>query len=104
MMRIEVLALAVLVGAATWVFRSLPMRFDLSGLRPEGGLSRLLAATGPAAIAALFVASILPSVAGGQGLPFWGGSAAVIALWFWRRSVVLATLGGALAFGLLSLV
>ena len=63
-MRAEVVALALMVGAATWAFRYLPLRFDLSGLAPDGWLSRLLAATGPAAIATLFVASVLREAMG----------------------------------------
>ena len=46
-MRPEILMLALAVGACTWAFRALPFRFDLTGLTPEGWLSRLLAATGP---------------------------------------------------------
>ena len=97
-MRSEVLLLILAVGASSWAFRALPFRLDLSGLAPEGRLGRLLAATGPAAIAALFAASALPLL--GQGAPLWGGSLAVLAIWFARRSVVLATLSGAAACGL----
>ncbi len=99
-MRAEVLALILAVGASIWAFRALPFRLDLSGLSPEGRLGRLLAATGPAAIAALFAASAWPLL--GQGAPLWGGSLAVLVVWFARRSVVLATLAGALAYGLIS--
>ena len=99
MMRSDILTLALLVGASTWVFRALPFRFDLSGLAPEGWLSRLLAATGPAAIAALFAASALPLIG---NAPAWGGSLAVGLVWLLRRSVVLATLAGAVVFGAIS--
>ncbi|MDR0807775.1 MAG: AzlD domain-containing protein [Gemmobacter sp.] len=105
-MRPEILLLALMVGVSTWAFRALPFRIDLSRLAPEGWLSRLLGATGPAAIAALLVASVLSALReplAGQG-PLGGGAVAVVAVWLWRRSVVLATLGGALAFGLLTLV
>jgi branched-subunit amino acid transport protein AzlD len=99
-MRGEILLLALIVGASVWAFRCLPFRFDMSRMAPEGWLSRLLAATGPAAITALFVVSVLPLIGGGQGLPFWAGTAAVAAVWLWQRSVVLATLAGALVYGL----
>jgi branched-subunit amino acid transport protein len=98
-MRAEVLALVVSVGAATWAFRYLPFRLNLSALSAGGWPGRMLAATGPAAIAALFAVSVLPLLTGGAQAAFWAGTAAVIGLWFWRRSVVLATLGGALAYG-----
>ena len=55
-MRPDVLALILAVGASSWAFRALPFRLNLSGLAPGGHLGRLLAATGPAAIAALFAA------------------------------------------------
>ena len=99
-MRAEVLALILAVGASSWAFRALPFRLNLSALSPEGRLGRLLAATGPAAIAALFAASAWPLL--GQGAPLWGSSLAVLAVWFARRSVVLATLAGALAYGVIS--
>jgi branched-subunit amino acid transport protein len=100
-MRAEILLLALSVGACTWAFRYLPLRMDLGRLQPHGALARLLAATGAAAIATLFVASVLPGIrAGGLPLPLLAGSGAVLGLWIARRSVVLATLGGALVYGL----
>lgn len=99
-MRVELLLLAGMVGASIWAFRCLPFRFDMSRLAPEGWLSRLLAATGPAAITALFVVSVMPLVGGGQVMPFWAGTMAVVLVWLWQRSVVLATLAGALVYGL----
>ena len=100
-MRAEVLALILAVGASSWAFRALPFRLDLSGLSPEGRLGRLLAATGPAAIATLFTASVLPMVAGGLPLPLAGGTAAVLAVFAATRSVVGATLAGSIAYGAL---
>lgn len=94
----EVLVLALIVGAANWGFRYLPIRFGL-GSGAEGGLlARFLAAVGPAAIATLFVASSLPFLQGGAVLAPLAGTAGVVAVWFWRRSVVLATLAGACAY------
>ncbi|MEY4695808.1 MAG: hypothetical protein RIT14_236 [Pseudomonadota bacterium] len=99
-MNAEVLYLALMVGAANWLFRYGPTR-----MRPragaEGRLSRFLAATGPAAIATLVVASVLPMLGGGGAvLPLLSGVGAVAAIWVWRRSVVLATLAGSVAYGL----
>lgn len=100
-MRAEILTLALLVGAFTWAFRVLPTRADLSAM-PEGGLlSRFLAATGPAAIATLFTASVLPMVQGGMPVPLAGGTVAVLALFAATRSVVAATLAGSVAYGAL---
>ena len=98
-MRAEVLALILAVGAATWGFRYLPFRLDLAALTAGGRLVRMLAATGPAAIAALLAVSVLPLLAGAEQAAFWAGTGAVTGLWFWRRSVVLATLGGAVVYG-----
>ena len=94
----EVLLLALLVGAANWGFRTLPIRFGLGGGVEGGLLARFLAAVGPAAIATLFVASSLPFLREGAVLAPLAGTVAVVAVWLWRRSVVLATLAGALAY------
>ncbi len=98
----EVLTLALLGGAANYAFRVLPMRLPLFRGPPEGGSGRFLAATGPAAIATLVVASFLPMLPPvlGEAMPLAAGTAAVLGLWAWRRSVVLATLGGPLVYGL----
>ncbi len=97
----DILILALIVGAANWVFRYGPMRLDLGARAGTGPLARFLSATGPAAIATLVVASVLP-MAGDLALagPLVAGTMAVLAVWVWRRSVVLATLAGSLAYGL----
>lgn len=97
-MRWEVLALALFVGAANWAFRYLPIRFGLGSGAEGGVLARFLAAVGPAAIATLFVASSLPFVQAGAVLAPSVGTLAVVAVFLWRRSVVLATLAGAVAY------
>lgn len=94
----EVLALALIVGAANWGFRTLPIRFGLGAGTGGGMLARFLAAVGPAAIATLFVASGLPFVQAGAVLAPLVGTGTVVAVWVWRRSVVLATLSGAVAY------
>jgi len=68
-------------------------------MKPDGMLSRFLAATGPAAIATLFVASVLPMVQGAVPLPMVVGTLAVIAVYAVSRSVVGATLAGSAAYG-----
>lgn len=101
-MRPDVVLLIVVVGVATWALRFLPMLLRLNEMRPDTALSRFLSATGPAAIATLFVASVLPDAAGPwrAQIPLWIGVAAVLGIYGWRHSVVAATLGGALAYGL----
>lgn len=98
-MRADLLTLALIVGGFTWAFRFFPTRADLSGMKPDGVLSRFLAATGPAAIATLFVASVLPMVQGDVPLPMAVGTVAVIAVYAVSRSVVGATLAGSAAYG-----
>lgn len=102
----DLLALALIVGAANWGFRYLPIRFGLgfgdgadngSGTA-QGRLARFLAAVGPAAIATLFVASALPFVVAGDWVASLAGTVGVGAVWVWRRSVVGATLAGAVAY------
>ncbi len=99
-MRRDLLLMALAVGVATWGFRFLPTRLRLSEMREDGLLSRFLAATGPAAIAALCMASGLPMMrGGGEIVPLILGTAAVLAVFWWQRSVVAATLAGAAGFG-----
>ena len=97
-MRWEVLVLALVVGAANWAFRYLPIRFGLGSGAEGGVLARFLAAVGPAAIATLFVASGLPFVQAGAVVAPLAGTAGVLLVWLWRRSVVMATLAGAVAY------
>ncbi|ETD89022.1 AzlD domain-containing protein [Rhodobacter capsulatus] len=101
-MNTELLALAALTGLATWAFRVVPTKLPLTRSAADGPLRRFFAATGPAAIATLFTASVLPMLQspGTAPLPLLLGTAAVLAVWFARRSVVLATLAGAAACGL----
>lgn len=98
-MRSDLLLMALAVGAATWAFRYFPTRLDVSVLPKTGPLARFLAATGPAAIATLFVASVLPALRGGVPLPLVAGVLAVLAVYVWRKSVVMATLAGSGVYG-----
>lgn len=101
-MRPEILALAVLVGAANWAFRYFPTSTNLHELPPGGRLARFLAGTGPAAIGTLFVASALPflrGLAGAEMLVLASGVGAVGAIFWLTRSVVLSTLAGSFAYG-----
>lgn len=100
-MRFEVLELALIAGALTYLWRFLPLRANLHGMAQGGLLSRFLAATGPAAIATLFVAEMLPLLH--ATMPQQGrtllGVAGVLLAYAWRRSVVFATLAGAVVCG-----
>ncbi|MGB8815164.1 MAG: AzlD domain-containing protein [Paracoccaceae bacterium] len=100
-MSADLLTMALIVGVFTWAFRFLPTRIDLSGLPADGILARFLAATGPAAIATLVAASALPMVMGkaAQWGPLAFGVAAVLAVYFWRKSVVQATMAGSVIYG-----
>lgn len=98
----DLLTVAVLAGAANWAFRALPVITRSDRMAAGGWLERFLSATGPAAIATLFVAAILPALTPDmRGLaPVIVGTLAVLGLYAARRSVVLATLAGAVAHGL----
>lgn len=102
-MNLDLLLIALIAGGFTWAFRVLPTRMDLARIPNEGPLRRFLGATGPAAITTLFVVSVLPELRAAEGLPLplLGGVLAVFLLWLWRRSVVLATLGGSAAYGVI---
>ena len=97
----DLLIVALLAGAANWAFRVLPTRMRSADLPPAGRMARCLAATGPAAIATLFVAAILPLLAGvpKDMAALALGTLAVVGVFIVRRSVVAATLGGAVVYG-----
>ena len=97
----DLFAIACLAGAANWAFRALPILAWADRTAAGGLLERFLSATGPAAIATLFVASILPALSPDVRhlLPVVTGTLAVLATYLARRSVVLATLAGALIHG-----
>lgn len=99
-MRGDLFFMALAVGLATYAFRVLPTRMARSDLPEAGLLARFLASTGPAAIATLFTASVLPLLRdAGLALPLIAGIVAVIGMFAWRRSVVMATLAGAAGYG-----
>ena len=100
-MRADVIQLALLAGGLTYVWRYLPLRLTLGDMRQDGLLSRFLSATGPAAIATLFVAEMLPLLHGTQSAQGRAGVGvlAVLFAFAWRKSVVFATLAGACACG-----
>ena len=97
----DLLTVALLAGAANWLFRVVPTLARTDRFAPGGLLERFLAATGPAAIATLFVAAILPALTPDllRIAPVIGGTLAVLGVWLARRSVVLATLAGAVTHG-----
>ncbi|WP_413872865.1 AzlD domain-containing protein [Albidovulum sp.] len=101
-MNADLVILSLAVGAFTWAFRFGPTRLRLPGGKSDSAAGRFLAATGPAAIATLFTASILPMLAdpAGDRLPLAAGILAVLAMWGWRRSVLAATFAGAAGYGL----
>ncbi|MDP3193634.1 AzlD domain-containing protein [Tabrizicola sp.] len=98
----ELLTVVALAGAANWVFRALPILARADRMAVGGWLGRFLSSTGPAAIATLFVASILPALSPDLArlAPALIGTVAVLATWVACRSVVLATIAGAIAHGL----
>ena len=100
-MRPEILWLALLVGACNWLFRYVPTMMNLHRLPANSVLMRLLGATGPAAIATLFVASVLPQVwpVPRDLWPLAAGTLAVVLAFLPKRSVVAATIAGAVAYG-----
>lgn len=105
-MRLELVLLAFVTGGATWAFRFVPTKFRFAETDKPGFVRRFLVATGPAAIATLFVASVLPIVTLDRSalVPLALGTVAVLAVYLMRPSVVLATLAGAVVFGLATLL
>lgn len=101
-MTIEVLLIGLIVGVGTWAMRFLPTRLNVSSVDPDGPVSRFLNATGPAAITALTVAAFLPLLqADLRAMTLLSaGVAGTIAGFFVRRDISVATVAGAVAYGL----
>jgi branched-subunit amino acid transport protein len=101
-MKMELLAVALMAGAANWAFRFLPTRARTDRLTPGNWLEQFLASTGPAVIGTLFVASVLPLLSSDlhRVLPVVTGTLAVLGAYLVNRSVVAATLAGAVVHGL----
>lgn len=100
-MNSEFWIVTTLVAIGTYLLRFLPTSLMRGTGNPDAPLSRFLSATGPAAIAALFVGSLLPRIAPDWPViaPLAAGVLAVIAVYWWRREVTIATLAGAVAYG-----
>ena len=98
----ELLTVACMAGIANWGFRALPILARTGRSTAGGWLGRFLASTGPAAIGTLFVAAVLPALTPDLAklLPVITGTLAVLGVYHARKSVVLATLAGALVHGL----
>jgi branched-subunit amino acid transport protein len=97
----ELLIVALLAGAANWAFRALPVMLRTDRMAAGGWVERFLSATGPAAIATLFMASILPALSPDLArlMPLIAGTVVVLGAYRASRSVVVATLAGAIAHG-----
>ena len=100
-MNTELLTVALLAGAANWAFRALPVLLRTDRMAAGGWLEQFLSATGPAAIATLFTASVLPALVPDlvRLMPLITGTLVVLGCYFATRSVVVTTLFGAIAYG-----
>ena len=100
-MNLDLIIMAGLAGLANWGFRALPILMMRGEARPGGLMAGFLASTGPAAIATLFVASVLPQFfpVPRDMLPLAAGVVATVGVFLPRRSVIAATLAGAAAYG-----
>lgn len=101
-MNTDLVIVAFVVGLGTWLFRFLPTRLGSLSQSRGGALTRSLESIGPAAIATLLVASLLPDlVATAESRPLvLIGCGATVLAFLVRRSVVGATIVGAVAYGL----
>lgn len=101
-MSTDLLLVALMAGLANWCFRALPILLMRGEAKPGGIFAAFLASTGPAAIATLVVASLLPQLWPEQKdpLPLAAGVVVTILVFLPKRSVVAATLAGAFACGL----
>lgn len=101
-MNTDLLLMAALAGLANWAFRALPTILLRQEPKPGGVFAGFLASTGPAAIATLFVASGMGMIspAAKDLVPFAVGTLGTVLAFLPKRSVVVATLAGATAYGI----
>lgn len=101
----QLLMLIVLAGIGTYLMRLLPMLYGQRLAAGRGAIALVLGALGVAAITALIVVSLLGLVAQQAGWIRLSLSALLVLLVLrLARNVGVATLVGALGYGLLSLV
>lgn len=101
-MRSELIIVALATGLGTWLFRFIPTQLQVPTGRGDGWLARLFASVGPAAIATLLIAGLLPSLTtpSPQIAALAAGMLTVVITFVVTRSVALPTLLGACAYGL----
>ena len=101
-MRTELIIVALATGLGTWLFRFLPTQFRIPTGRGDGWLARLLESVGPAAIATLLIAGLLPALTtpDPQLAALIAGTLTVVVTFVITRGVALPTLLGACAYGL----
>lgn len=102
----DIVIISLVVGLANYLFRYMPLRYRASARKSENYhnryLSRILDGIGIASICALLVVSSVPTVLHDEHklAPTLAGFALLILVFFKTRSIVIATLSGALCYGL----
>lgn len=104
-MTLELFLLILICGIGTYLLRWLPLRWQQGGAyeRLHPRLRLALAALGPAAIVALLIASLWPSITHGTlsaQLVLTGALAAIALTRALCGGIALPTLGGVLVYGL----
>ncbi len=101
-----IIVIGLVVGLANYLFRYVPLRLGehagKSEHHPGRWLGRILDGIGIASICALLVVSSVPEVMrdAHKLVPTLAGFAVLIAFFYQTRSIVIATLTGALCYGL----
>lgn len=104
-MNADVLLIGLVVGCANYLFRYLPLRLAPARQRPgipRGKIALLLDSIGIASICALLVVSSTPEVMRDHArlVPTLAGFTALALCFYRTKSIIYATLIGALAFGI----
>ncbi|QWA12188.1 L-valine transporter subunit YgaH [Sodalis ligni] len=101
-----VIIIGLVVGLANYLFRYLPLRLGSGAGKgehyPGRWIGRILDGIGIASICALLVVSSVPDVLRDTHklVPTLAGFTVLIALFYRTRSIIIATLAGALCYGL----
>ncbi|MBE8595502.1 L-valine transporter subunit YgaH [Xenorhabdus sp. BG5] len=101
----KILLIGLIVGAANFLFRYLPLRLGInrSPAEKKGKMSVILDSIGIASICSLLIVSSIPDIMKEHSklFPTLIGCLTICLFFYKTRSIIISTLSGAVAFGII---